>query len=298
MSGDNIAASIVIRTLNEARWLGEVFEALKTQNLDGRPFEVVLVDSGSTDGSIEIAQENGARIVEIKKSEFTFGRSLNRGCDAALGRALVFISGHCIPTHDRWLSNLIMPLGRDRITYSYGRQIGHEVSKFSEHQLFKKYFPETSAVPQDGFFINNANSALLKSTWKNHPFDEELTGLEDMELGKRLVGVGDKIAYVADAPVIHIHEETWPKVKTRYEREAIALQAIMPEVHVGFGDFLRYTMSGVMFDWAEAISQKQFWKQAGNIVMFRTMQFWGTYKGNNDHRRMSQARKEAYFYPR
>jgi len=298
MSGEIYSASIVIRTLNEARWLGEVFEALKTQNLDGQPFEVVLVDSGSTDGSIEIAREAGARIVEIKKTEFTFGRSLNRGCDAARGRALVFISGHCIPTHDRWLANLIEPLGKDRITYSYGRQVGHEVSKFSEHQLFRKYFPDASAIPQDGFFINNANSALLKSTWEKNPFDEDLTGLEDMELGKRLVNAGDKIAYVADAPVIHIHEESWPKVKTRYEREAIALQAIMPEVHVGFGDFLRYTTSGILFDWAEAVNQKVFWKQAGKIVMFRTMQFWGTYKGNNNHRRLSQARKEAYFYPR
>lgn len=298
MSGENIAASIVIRTLNEARWLGEVFASLETQNLDGRPFEVVLVDSGSTDGTVEIAERHGARIVTIKKSEFTFGRSLNRGCEAARGRALVFISGHCIPTHDRWLSNLIAPLGQDRMTYSYGRQVGHDVSKFSEHQLFRKYFPEASAVPQEGFFINNANSALLKSTWVDFPFDEELTGLEDMELGKRLVGAGDKIAYVADAPVIHIHEESWPKVKTRYEREAIALQAIMPEVHVGFTDFLRYTTSGILYDWAEALNQKRFWREAGNIVMFRSMQFWGTYRGNNDHRRMSQARKEAYFYPR
>jgi len=298
MTGDNIAASIVIRTLNEARWLDEVFDALKTQTLDDQTFEVVLVDSGSTDGTLDIARRNGARIVEIKKSEFTFGRSLNRGCDAARGQALVFISGHCIPTHDRWLAHLIAPLGRDRITYAYGRQLGHDVSKFSEHALFKKYFPSTSAVPQEGFFINNANAALLKSTWSDFRFDEDLTGLEDMELGKRLVNAGDRIAYVADAPVIHIHEESWPKVKTRYEREAIALQAIMPEVHVGFGDFLRYTTSGILFDWAEAINQKVFWKQASNIVMFRTMQFWGTYRGNNDHRRMSQARKEAYFYPR
>src|SRR5690606_34544674 len=103
--------------------------------------------------SVEIARKHGARIVEIKKSEFTFGRSLNRGCAASEGRALVFISGHCIPTHDRWLANLIAPLGRDRITYSYGRQIGHDVSKFSEHQLFRKYFPEHSAVPQEGFFV-------------------------------------------------------------------------------------------------------------------------------------------------
>lgn len=298
MSSPTLQASIVIRTLNEARWLPQLFEALERQTLPRDQWEVVLVDSGSTDDTRQIAQGHGARLVEIRKDEFTFGRSLNRGCEAALGRALVFISGHCIPTTADWLEKLIAPLGRDRVAYTYGRQVGHEVSKFSEHQLFAKYFPDRSAIPSEGFFCNNANSALLREVWETHRFDEELTGLEDMELGKRLVAAGHRLAYVADAAVIHIHEESWSKVRVRYEREAIALQAIMPEIHVGFGDFLRYAASGVFLDWGQAISDKVFLREFWNIVMFRTMQFWGTYRGNNDHRRLSQARKEAYFFPR
>ena len=291
-------ASVVIRTYNEARWLPPVFEALKRQDLDGRPWEVVVVDSGSTDETRALAEAAGARIVDIKKSEFTFGRSLNVGCAAARGRALVFISGHCIPVGERWLADLIAPLGRDGVSYTYGRQVGHELTKFSEHQLFAKYFPERSAVPQEGFFCNNANAALLRSVWETEPFDETLTGLEDMELAKRLVARGHRIGYVAEAPVIHIHEESWSRVKVRYEREAIALQAIMPEVHLSFGDFLRYTTSAVFLDWGEAIKAKCFLREAWPVVMFRTMQFWGAYRGNNDHRRLSQRKKEAYFYPR
>lgn len=291
-------ASVVIRTYNEARWLPPVFEALKRQDMDGRPWEVVVVDSGSTDDTRAIAEAAGARIVGIAKSEFTFGRSLNVGCAAAQGRALVFISGHCIPVGERWLADLIAPLGQDGISYTYGRQVGHEVTKFSEHQLFAKYFPERSALPQDGFFCNNANAALLREVWREEPFDETLTGLEDMELAKRLVGKGHKVGYVAEAPVVHIHEESWSRVKVRYERESIALQAIMPEVHLSFGDFLRYTVSAVFLDWGEAIRTKQFMRQFAPVVAFRTMQFWGAYRGNNDHRRLSQRKKEAYFYPR
>lgn len=292
-------ASVVIRTYNEARWLPEVFEALARQDLDGRPWEIVVVDSGSTDDSRALAEAAGARIVDIAKFEFTFGRSLNVGCEAARGRALVFISGHCIPVGERWLADLIAPLGRDGVAYTYGRQIGHaEHTKFSEHQLFAKYFPERSAVPQDGFFCNNANAALLREVWEHNRFDETLTGLEDMELAKRLVAAGHKVGYVAEAPVIHIHEESWRKIRVRYEREAIALQAIMPEVHLTFGDFLRYTASAVFLDWGEAIKAKCFLRQAGPVVMFRTLQFWGAYRGNNDHRKLSQRTKEAYFYPR
>lgn len=292
-------ASIVIRTYNEERWLGEALDACFRQQTGDLEFEVVIVDSGSTDGTLDIAEHYGARVTHIKKSDFTFGRSLNIGCDFARGNYLVFISGHCIPVGTNWLIELIKPLVSGDVAFTYGRQQGREgVTKFSEEQLFKKYFPSHSAVPQEGFFCNNANSAMLKSVWEKYKFDEDVTGLEDMVLGKRLVADGLRLGYVAEAAVIHLHNETWSKVKTRYEREAVALQDIMPEVHVSFGDFLRYTIAGVLLDCSEALSARTLWKEFASIVMFRTMQYWGSYKGNNDHRRLSQARKDRYFYPR
>lgn len=291
--------SIVIRTYNEARWLGEALAACSRQDSTDFKFEIVVVDSGSTDDTLAIAEKYGARVTHIKKADFTFGRSLNIGCDFAVGKFLVFISGHCIPVGDQWLTNLVRPLQEGVVSYTYGKQQGRSgVTKFSEEQLFKKYFPDRSALPQEGFFCNNANSALPKAIWEKYGFDEAVTGLEDMVLAKSLVDAGHKIGYIADAPVIHLHDESWSKVKIRYEREAVALQDILPEVHISFRDFIRYTAAGVMFDWSEALSQRVFWKEAGNIFMFRLMQYWGAYKGNNDHRRLSQARKDRYFYPR
>lgn len=291
-------ASIVIRTYNEARFLGDVLQACARQ--DGSEFahEIIIVDSGSTDDTLEIARRYGCRIAHIRKSEFTFGRSLNVGCDIAKGRFLVFISGHCIPVGPTWLANLVRPLHAGEVASTYGRQIGREgVTKFSEKQLFRKYFPEHSAIPQDGFFCNNANAALLAAVWRKYRFDEDVTGLEDMMLGKQLVRDGMKIGYVADAPVIHLHEEGWSKVRTRYEREAVALQEIMPEVHIRFRDFVRYALAGIMFDFSAALNERVLMREAGNILMFRLMQYWGAYQGNNDHRKLSQSRKDRYFYP-
>lgn len=291
--------SIVIRTYNEGKWLGAALEAVAAQDTGPYACEVVIVDSGSTDDTLKIAQAFACRITHIKKSDFTFGRSLNIGCEAARGRYLVFISGHCIPVGKRWLQDLLKPLDDGVCVYTYGRQVGRNgITKFSEEQLFRKYFPDCSAIPQEDFFCNNANSALLKSVWSQHPFDEAVTGLEDMALAKQLVLQGLKIGYVADAAVTHIHEETWSKVKTRYEREAVALQEIMPEVQIGFADFVRYTLAGIMHDWGSALDQRVFWKEAGGIVMFRFNQFWGAYQGNNNHRKLSQRRKDRYFYPR
>jgi rhamnosyltransferase len=293
-----MSVSTIIRTYNEEKHLRELLDAIRSQDTAGGDIEVVVVDSGSTDSTLKIAESFSCRTVHISKEEFTFGRSLNVGCEAASYDFLVFVSGHCIPTNRNWLESLIAPLKDGVADYSYGRQIGNGDSKFSECQLFKKYYPETSQIPQEGFFINNANSAIKRSAWKRYRFNEELTGLEDMDLGKRITMNGGKLAYVADAEVYHIHDESWHKVKTRYEREAIALQKIMPEVHVQFPDFLRYLFSSIFFDLGSAIQEKRLIRTTPSIVMYRLMQYWGSYKGNHMHRKLSRTMKENYFYPK
>jgi rhamnosyltransferase len=290
--------SVVVRTLNEARHLPALLAAIARQALGEHRCEVVLVDSGSTDGTLDIARDHGCRIVTIRKEEFSFGRSLNVGCAAAQGEVLVFVSGHCIPVGDRWLLALTAPLGGGGIVYTYGGQIGDASTHFSEHQIFAKYFPARSQVPQQGFFCNNANSALLRETWQASPFDEELTGLEDMHLAKRLVARGLRIAYVAEAAVYHLHAESWRQVKRRFEREAIALRHIMPEVHIGLLDALRYATSAILLDWGAALGERKLGRTLVDVVVYRSCQFWGAWRGNRAHRQVSRAAKERYYFPR
>ncbi|MEL6361284.1 MAG: glycosyltransferase family 2 protein, partial [Pseudomonadota bacterium] len=296
MTRDRI--SIVFRSLNEEKWFGDALEMCRAQETDDVDVEIVLVDSGSTDRTLDIAEDYGCRIVHIKKSDFTFGRSLNYGCEAATGDYLVFISAHCVPGHREWLKNLVRPLREGEADYVYGRQVGHEVSRFSEHQVFAQYFPQFDKLPQDDYFINNANSALSKELWAKYKFDEAVTGLEDMVLGKQIKNDGGKIGYVCSAPVVHIHEETFRQTRRRYYREALTLRGIMPEMHFHLGDFMRYFTAGVFNDFSEALSQRRFWNTAPEIIMFRLMQYWGTYQGHKETRQLSRAQKESYYYPR
>lgn len=289
--------SVVIRTLNEERYLEELLDAIKNQSREFYNIETVIVDSGSTDQTLLIAEKFGSRVTYIKKEDFTFGRSLNYGCDFAGGDFLVFISGHCIPKHKSWITNLVMPL-ENECAYTYGRQLGRDTTKFSERQLFDKYFPAQSRIPQEGFFCNNANSALKKSVWEQFQFDESITGCEDMYLAKQLLNSGLKVGYVADAEVFHIHDETWQKVQIRYEREALALQKILPEVHVNLLDTVKYIVVGVCKDFRSAIKQKVFFSECYSIVRFRMAQYIGAYKGNHIHRKLSEEMKYRYFYPR
>jgi rhamnosyltransferase len=289
--------SVVIRTLNEARYLPELLTAIAAQRLQGLSVETVVIDSGSTDSTLDIARAHGCTVTHIRREEFSFGRSLNRGCEAGLGELLVFISGHCVPTDEFWLQRLCQPLVAGEVAYAYGRQIGGADSRYSECRIFEKYYPARSRVPQQGFFCNNANSVLLRSAWKAHRFDEELTGLEDMELAKRLCSAGGKVGYVAEACVYHHHLEAWPQIRRRFEREAIALQKIMPQIQVGRRDTLRYIVSSIGHDLRHARGERCMRERLGEIVRYRFAQYLGSYRGNHEHRRLSHAEKDLYFYP-
>jgi rhamnosyltransferase len=289
--------SIIIRTYNEEYFLDEVLRKVHSQLKDDLDLEVIIVDSGSTDRTLVIAKSHDCKIVKIDKTIFSFGLSLNVGCDAATGDYLVFLSGHCVPVDDFWLISLVQPLIEGKSIYTYGRQCGGKKTKFSENLLFEKFYPKHSLIPQEGYFCNNANAALQKSIWKKYRFDESLTGLEDMHLAKRLFQGGASIGYVAEASVFHFHDETWRTVLRRYEREAIALREIMPEIHITFRDFLRYWISGVLLDSGVALQQNILLEKWDEIILFRFMQFWGSYRGNHDHRQLSRQMKEFYFYP-
>jgi rhamnosyltransferase len=289
--------SVVIRTLNEQRYLRELLLAVRSQKSDLFTIETVIIDSGSVDSTIEIAKEFGCRVTYISREDFTFGRSLNFGCEYAKGQIFVLISGHCVPTDENWLHNLVVPIAEGLVSYSYGRQVGRDSTKFSEIQLFEKYFPTYSKIPQKGFFVNNANSALSRELWEKYRFDEELTGLEDMDLAKRYVGEGGEVAYVSQANVYHIHDEKWSNTKRRYEREALALQKIMPEIQVSIGDGFRYFFAAIMNDFSKALVEQKVLKEWLSILKFRSAQYVGTYLGNHEHRKWSKERKDRYFYP-
>lgn len=289
--------SIVIRTLNEARYLGALLDSVERQILDGFTVQSVVVDSGSTDGTLEIAHRHRCRVTHVRKEDFSFGRSLNLGCREAAGDILVFVSGHCVPTDWHWLQRLCAPIRDGLADYTYGRQIGGPQSRYSECHIFEKYYPASSAVPQAGYFANNANAAIARSAWAAYGFDEELTGLEDMDLAKRLHQAGGRIGYVAEAAVYHYHHESWLQVRRRFEREAMALHTIKPEIQLWRTDVLRYLLASVAHDLRCAAREGRALELWREILLYRYHQYIGSYHGHHRHRSLSAAEKEAYFYP-
>lgn len=297
MSFANITnVTVVIRALNEAEFLPECLSSVWDQDYDGQ-IEIVLVDSGSTDRTIQIAESYNCKIVHIKKSDFSFGRSLNMGCSAARGNVLVLLSAHCIPTDRFWLKNLVQPISDGVCEYSYGRQIARlGISKFSEGIVFKKYYPKKSSSPQFGYFCNNANSAIKRKTWDALRFNELLTGLEDMELARRLISAGGSVSYIAESTVEHIHRENWARIKIRYEREAVAMTDIEPNLNLSFWKACKMFILGVITD-AQKIKNTDI-STFCEIILYRACQYWGSYVGSSASRKKIERMQDEYFYPK
>jgi len=289
-------ASIVVRCYNEADHIGKLLHGIDAQTVDD--YEIVLVDSGSTDGTLEIAREYGVDKIEfIDPENFSFGRALNFGCAAANGEFCVAASAHVYPRRDDWLETLLAPFEDDDVALVYGKQRGNDVTTFSENQIFKQWFPEEDIDRQRHPFCNNANAAIRRAVWTDLPYDEQLTGLEDVDWAKRAQKVGYAISYASDAEVIHVHDETAREIFNRYRREAYAKREIFPEKSFSLLDFVRLSLANVLSDYRAAAAEGVLRENVLEIPKFRLLQFWGTYRGFATDGPISESLFQRFYYP-
>ncbi len=291
-----VNCSIVIRAYNEEKHIGRLLEGIRQQTL--KDVEIVLVDSGSTDGTISVAESFGAHLVRIPPTEFTFGRSLNLGVHAATRELVVIASAHVYPVYPDWLESLLSPFATANVALTYGKQRGPERAHFSEQQVYHQWYPDISQARQRIAFCNNANAAIRKSLWQKHPYDETLTGLEDLAWAKWVQEQSYAIAYVAEAEIIHVHNETPSGVSNRYRREGMAFKRIYPEAHFSLYDFVRLTIMNILSDLWHAARERVLWKNILSIFWFRFMQFHGTHMGYRESGLLTPQLRETFYYAR
>jgi glycosyltransferase involved in cell wall biosynthesis len=286
--------SIVIRCYNEEKHIGRLLTGITQQTI--KDVEVIVVDSGSTDATVSIAQRFSAKVIQIRPEDFSFGHSLNVGCEAAGGDIIVITSAHVYPVYIDWLEKLLAPFADPRVALVYGKQRGNDRTKFSEHEVFAKWFPEMSDSNQNHPFCNNANAAIRRSLWLRIPYNDSLTGLEDLDWAKRAIQSGYKIVYQADAVVIHVHNETPLATYNRYRREAMAFKRIFTDEHFNLKDFLAFFSSNVFSDCIHALRESKLAKRWLEILNFRLMQFWGTYRGFAQSSPVTSQLKQTFYY--
>ena len=126
------AVTVAVPVYNGARYLDEVLAAVRAQRVD-RELELLIVDSGSTDGSLEIAQRHGARIHSIPKAEFSHGGTRNLAMEMATGEHVAFITQDATPAHDGWLASMLQGFGLpDDVALVFGP---HEPRPDASHMI-------------------------------------------------------------------------------------------------------------------------------------------------------------------
>lgn len=194
--------SFVIRTKDELMWIGKVLQSLMDQTF--RDFEIIIVDSGSTDKTLEIVEKFPIRLIQIKPEEFNYSYALNLGISKAKGKYIGIISGHSIPVSDSWLSDGLKNFKDRKMAAISGNYSSLPVGYFSRslgRLFFKTYQKKLNFNP----WMTNTNSLIRKDLWEQYPFDEKLPECEDYDWGKEMIARGYNIIKDPKFDVFHSH---------------------------------------------------------------------------------------------
>lgn len=226
--------SVLIPVKNGGPDLVRCLEEIARQEVDDE-VEVVIVDSGSTDGSPERARELGAQVHEIPATEFVHGATRNLAARLSRGDVLVFTVQDAVPADERWLATLVGVLDGENVAGAYGRQLPHPDAKPPEQFFLDFMYGPTPRVQRlsriedltyEHTLFSNVNSAIPRRIWETHPFNDDVTMSEDQEWSRRALLEGQTIVYEPRAAVRHSHHYTLPAAFRRfYDSGASAAQS-------------------------------------------------------------------------
>lgn len=196
-------ASIIIRTKNEERWITSCLRSIYNQSYQN--FEVILVDNESEDKTIQKAKLFPLQAIVFVQS-YKPGNALNRGIEKSTGEVIVCLSAHCIPTSNQWLKFLIDALcSQKKAAGVYGRQEPFPYSSDEDKRDLMTVFGLDPKIQYKDSFFHNANSAIWKKCWREIPFDESTTNIEDRLWAEKILPKGHCILYEPKASVYHYH---------------------------------------------------------------------------------------------
>jgi rhamnosyltransferase len=235
---------VTLLTRNAGPLLRRLLQGVRDQETD-RVVEVVAVDSGSSDNTLETLREFGADVTSIPPESFNFGRTRDRVFEMSRGDIVVCLSQDAIPAHPHWLENLIAPFEDPYVAASCGRSMPDPERGFDQFPWERNgwfYFTAEMRTFREryGRGFSNANSAIRRSVWDRLRFGEQPIG-EDFLFQTKLHAEGLRIAFPDDAAVLHHHTYTLGTLYKRCRNEGMGLAAL--GCGYGLGDFAIDTVS-------------------------------------------------------
>ncbi|WCN38094.1 glycosyltransferase family 2 protein [Aneurinibacillus uraniidurans] len=298
---EKIKCSVIIPTKNGGGIFQQVLNKVLDQEIDGI-FEVVIIDSGSKDGTVEfiesIRKENKKVILrKIAPNDFGHGKTRNLGASYANGEYLVFITQDALPFDNAWLKNLISIFDEDsEVVGVFGKHIPYDDCDIFEKDNINRHFlnfgldttifyldDKERYERDEGYrhllcFYSDNSSAMRKSIWEKTPYPD-VDFAEDQLWAKKIIEQGYKKAYAPHSIVYHSHKYSLKEQFRRYYDEYKGLNKIYNYVPVKSIFLLpayifRHWKSDIQFikeSKSLTLKEKKYWRRfslAKNIVRY------------------------------
>ena len=206
--------SVAIPVRNGAEHLPAVLGGIRSQRIDG-DVEIVVVDSGSTDGSVALCERAGARVERIAPEAFSHGGTRNRLMEMARGARVAFLTQDAVPAGDGWLSALMGGFDGEDVGLVCGPYLPRPDASPVVRREFEDWFASIPALargplgedvqPGPHTFFSSANGAVSRTAWERVPF-RDVPYAEDQRLALDMLNAGFSKAYVPAAGVVHSHD--------------------------------------------------------------------------------------------
>jgi len=197
--------TVILRCKNSEGEIGTALKALFSQ--DFRDFELLVVDSGSTDGTLDIVSHWPHRLLRIAPEDYVPGPVLNRACGEAGGDLLVFQNSDCAPLHPGVLGRVVRAFDDPAVMAAFCRQVPRPEAWPWVRREYRLAFPD-AATPPSWLPYSLPFAAMRRAAWEQQPFYQEAWGSEDTAWGYRARARGWTIRYLPDCPVMHSHNYT------------------------------------------------------------------------------------------